>query len=143
MTNLPAIRFRGNEPDPRTMPPGTEWWTDSPHLLTARLNLAVRRGEIVRLTPCYWLNPGLRGVLVHRLKPRPPEWRKPAIVAGAVTVAIVIVGSAATMTLQTIWQGRSILAGAFLACAGTWCLVRVLAGHKPQCPGIHCPGCRR
>lgn len=134
MTNLPAIRFRGNEPDPRTMPPGTEWWTDSPHLLTARLNTAVRRGEIVRLSPLYWLNPGLRGVLVHRLKPRPPEWRKPAIVTGVAVTALTVLGVGTAVAVQLLWAVRyQIGAAVLLLLAGLFCM-----------PGVrrHCPGCR-
>jgi Flp pilus assembly protein TadB len=122
------------------VPHGHEWWTDSPHLLAARLNQAAARYEIAPRPDRYELTPHLHGALVRRLRPRPPAWRKPVAVACAVLVVLAGAGWAVAWLLAWL-AGFLAKAAAVVAVLFLVWLVRSVAGGHP-CRGIHCSGCK-
>jgi hypothetical protein len=130
-------------PDPRTMPQETEWWSDlNPHQLKARLKTAERRGQVARMTDPRRLQPGRRyGVLVVRLAPRPPTWRKPALITVAVIVPVTVIGVLTVLAFRAAYEARGAIGTAAVMVLLGWIVVRLLAGHRPTCVGLHCPGC--
>lgn len=119
---------------PFQLSPGQEWWTDYPHRLTARLRVEQRKGniEVIRV---YRPPASLRaGALVQRVRPRRPEWERPAAIAlGAVSASLLL----ATLAVR-IWP----VLLALLLLAGPPVAWRALRSRRIRCAGLHCQGCR-
>lgn len=113
----------------------------NPHQLPSLVRREVKAGRVRQITPVMSTNvPGVAEVYVRRLKPRPPAWRKPALVAAAGTVVIVT-------GLGVLYVVARILLAFAVPILVVLCVVvvlRHLAEHRPTCPGMisHCPGCR-
>ncbi|MBW8792153.1 MAG: hypothetical protein JF597_00680 [Streptomyces sp.] len=74
----------------------------SPHLLRAELDRGRLAGEYGAPSPVRRTRDGSYAVKVHRLKPRPPRWRKPAIIVAVVLALLVAVGAAAWWALASL-----------------------------------------
>lgn len=119
---------------PMRLEPGQEWWTDNRWQLLARMRADTNRGLI---TPLAFreLAPGFYGALVVRLKPRPPAWRKPALIVG---VLAAVTGLVVQVALWVAAYAVPVL----LVLALLWLIARSGTGHRVTCAGLHCPGCR-
>lgn len=127
---------------PPTIPAGCEWWTDTQHNLTARLNRDERRGQVARLGRRVELAPGWHGVMVRRLKPRPTRRRKLAVLAAAVAplLAVAVYGLYAVAQLLSWLAGHAAVIAGCLILAGAVLFLR--PNHRPTCAGLHCSGCK-
>lgn len=135
MSTSELVRLRT---PPVRLHPGQEWWTDNRHQLLARIRTEARRGTIQPLA-LKELAPGFYGALVVRLKPRPPRWRKPVLIAVSgvpVVVALVL------LVIQVVQAVAAAGAGVLLIALAAWVAVRSLSGHRAVCVGLHCPGCK-
>lgn len=137
--SLARVMTRVEQNHPLRVTLDWELWQENRHLLPARLRKAVKKGEVVQLSPITEYLPGWCEVYVRRLKPRPPRWRKPLIVAGvALTVAGVVLWVAYLM-IQVLAVA---LAPALLIVSLVWLIFHAVSGHDSGCKGWHCPGCR-
>lgn len=131
---------RHRPPASLRIPAGHEWWADDARKLQKRIERECLRGAVATVTPYrYELAPGVHGVVVRRLKPRPPRWRKPVLILSLVGGAVAVAGTVAYLLAQVPMWMYGVAAGVVLLplCAP------VLFGHSLGCPGIgHCPGCR-
>lgn len=107
----------------------------------AELKAAQRRGEIGTVwtddaSAAEAKRTGRFVVRYTRLKePRSRNARYVAIVAATLAG---LVGTGALL-----WAARHVVAWSLLAAAlGLLLTCRVMAGHRPYCAGLHCPGCR-
>lgn len=120
---------------PVPLRPGQEWWVSTPHDLAARVG---RDRSVVELAR-YELRPGLHGSLVRRVRPRTPEWVRPAVTLSGVALILLAVLALLVEVVKALILVWPILAAFVLA----WGWGRVATGHRPVCAGLHCSGCRR
>ena len=137
-------------PVPSSLPAGSEWWEDYRGALRNRVAVAVRRGEVAVLARQRPIELRKRlpvdGVLVRRLRPAAPRWRKPAIIAAAIVVPLAAVIAAvvyvlAGMVAFVAEHPIAIGVGALVFLLGAGSIAGAVGG--PGCPGIHCGGCKR
>lgn len=113
-------------PIPRVQDIPLETWTGQRWELKARLEKAVRRGEIAEASAWHALPgaPGWFAVKVRRLKRPAPAWRSWAIGAAAVMTVVCGLGAAAFF-LMPVWLGYVLMVGgASLAAGGAALWVR-------------------
>ena len=116
-----------------------ERWRENRHLLPARVRTAVKRGQVAQLSAITEFAPGMCEVYVRRLKPRPPRWRRPLILAG---VALATTGGVLWVLVLVLQTLLAALAPAAVVLAVAWLIFRAIKGHAPGCKGLHCPGCK-
>lgn len=126
------VEVRSRPPVP--LQPDWEWWVDYPHRLAAR----VRADQAVVELGRWELAPGLHGSVVRRLRPRPPGWRRPALISTGATLAGLTLAWMLWVLVQSLVAAVVLLWPLGLAYVG----LRLVTGHRPACVGLHCPGCR-
>jgi hypothetical protein len=118
---------------------GWEIWRENRHLLPSRVAKALKRREVVQLSPITEYLPGMCEVYVQRLKPRPPRYRRPLILAGM----LLDVSAVAVLVLHQLLHSVAIaLAPALVIVTIAWLVVHFAGEHDAKCKGLHCPGCR-
>lgn len=131
MTRDVELRLR----PPVRLKPGQEWWVSTPHDLAAR----IRRDRSVVELKRWELRPGLHGSLVRRVRPRTPEWVRPAAILSGLTLILL----AGLMLLVEAIKALILIWPLLAAFALAWAWGRITTGHRPVCAGLHCSGCRR
>jgi hypothetical protein len=116
--------------------PGEEWWTDTPHNLSARLSREERAGRIVRVGRVT-IAPGVHGAVVRRIRPRRPEWQTRGLVVAGCSLGFLLLLALIRLLLLPL-----VVATVLLALGILWGGLRRITGHRATCAGLHCPGCQ-
>lgn len=117
--------------------PRLQIWKDrNHHLLRARVNAAMARGEI-EMVSHYGVTEWGSGTLVVRvLRPsRMPLYKRVA--------AVLFIAALATIGVM-IYQARDLIMSAIGGCLAIVVLgyLATRVGHTLRCSGLHCSGCR-